>query len=499
MSAAKVKLEYGDFQTPDELASDIVDLLINIGVNPRSILEPTCGKGSILKSAVAKFKSWEKAIGIDINKSYVEKLKRDLCEKDIHPGKVQLLEADFFAIGWKKIYENLPRPLLIIGNLPWVTNSTLGSIEGNNLPAKSNFLNHRGFDAISGKSNFDISEWMLIHLMDLIKNTDSVIAILCKTVVARKLLQYIWKNNLKIEKSAIFKIDAKKHFNASVDACLFFCKASMTKASFDCKVYSDFIAKESEYIIGYHNRSLICDMRAYQKLKHLQNGENNYIWRTGIKHDCSKVMELTKQGKYYINGFNERFDLEDSYLYPLLKSSDVANGKISIINRYVIVSQKFIGQETDSIRKTAPKTWSYLEKYSSLLDKRKSSIYKNKPRFSVFAVGDYAFSKYKVAISGFYKKLQFKIIEAYQNKPVMLDDTCNFLSCRSKEEAEFLAELLNSEMAKEFYSSFIFWDSKRPLTIDILNKINIFQLAKELHKDDFLINELGRELQLSCF
>ena len=34
-----------------------------------------------------------------------------------------------------------------------------------------------------------------------------------------------------------------------------------------------------------------------------------------------------------------------------------------------------------------------------LFERRKSIIYKNKPRFSIFGIGDYAFAKYKVGIS----------------------------------------------------------------------------------------------------
>jgi len=65
----------------------------------------------------------------------------------------------------------------------------------------------------------------------------------------------------------------------------------------------------------------------------------------------------------------------------------------------------------------APKTWEYLTKYSDLLDKRGSSIYKDKPRFSIFGVGDYTFGNWKIAIPALYKKLEFSVIGPYQNKP----------------------------------------------------------------------------------
>lgn len=63
-----------------------------------------------------------------------------------HPGQsVVIEEGNFFDLDWKKIVDGLPRPLLVIGNPPWVTNSALAALGSGNLPEKSNFHNHRGF------------------------------------------------------------------------------------------------------------------------------------------------------------------------------------------------------------------------------------------------------------------------------------------------------------------------------------------------------------------
>lgn len=47
--------EYGDFQTPPELASQVCRLLADRGTIPASILEPTCGIGNFLLAAVERF------------------------------------------------------------------------------------------------------------------------------------------------------------------------------------------------------------------------------------------------------------------------------------------------------------------------------------------------------------------------------------------------------------------------------------------------------------
>jgi hypothetical protein len=132
-------------------------------------------------------------------------------------------------------------------------------------------------------------------------------------------------------------------------------------------------------------------------------------------------MEFKISGNKIKNGFGEEMelkkDIEDTYIYGLLKSSDIKKFEIKDVRKNVIVTQKKIREKTDSIQFLAPKTWQYLKKHEQLLDARKSSIYKNSPKFAIFGVGEYSFNNYKVAISGMYKKPQFSLIYPSNNKP----------------------------------------------------------------------------------
>ena len=145
----------------------------------------------------------------------------------------------------------------------------------------------------------------------------------------------------------------------------------------------------------------------------------------------------------------------------------------------MLVTQTTVRDETDSIRERAPKTWAYLQSHADLLNRRASSIYRRRPPFSVFGVGGYSFAPWKIAISGFYQKLAFFAVGPRKGKPVVLDDTSYFLACRTADEAEFLASLLNSPTAKSFYGAFVFWDSKRPITVELLRRLDIRRLANE--------------------
>lgn len=148
-------------------------------------------------------------------------------------------------------------------------------------------------------------------------------------------------------------------------------------------------------------------------------------------------------------------------------------------SRYMLITQQSVGEDTSPIKRQAPRTWNYLCSHASLLDKRASSIYRNRPRFSVFGVGAYSFAPWKVAISGFYKRLDFRCIGPVEDKPVVFDDTCYFLPCQTESDARLLTALLNSRAAKGFFHSFIFRDAKRPGTVQLLASLDLRILAEE--------------------
>ena len=479
---ATIADEFGDFQTPETLAARVCRQLSGRGLNPASVLEPTCGLGNFLLAAIEQFPQLSTGFGIDVNGDYVRVVRNRLADCSFG-DKVKVLQESFFDVDWKSILHDLPQPILVVGNPPWVTNSTLGVIGSSNLPKKSNFQNFNGLEALTGKSNFDISEWMLIRLLEMLDGRRATLAMLCKTAVARKVLINAWKNEVALAGAEIYPIDAAASFGAAVDACLLVCSMSPASHGRDCRVFKSLEDSIQVATIGFHDGQLVADVSAYERWKHLI-GREVYKWRSGVKHDCSKVMELRREGNHFRNGFDEAIDLEFDYVYPMLKSSEITNGKSKKPTRWMLVTQKAVGDETSTIRFDAPKTWEYLKNRGELLDRRASSIYRNRPRFSVFGVGEYSFAPWKVAISGFYKLLQFATIGPHDGKPVVLDDTSYFVACQSEPEARFIADLLNSDIAREFFSAFVFWDAKRPITIDILRRLDLAALAGELGSAD---------------
>ena len=488
------KKEFGDFQTPINLAERVVALVARIHGKPDVIIEPTAGLGAFLSASYNYWGEKSSYFGYEVNQAYVEHAQKSLIDTEI-----QIYHRDFFSEDWRK---NLTYPsaskVLVIGNPPWVTNSDLGLLGSGNLPEKKNFMGLRGMDARTGKSNFDIAEWMLLRLIEALPESGGL-SMLCKTMTARKVLKHLWKNGCGRKDSKLFHIDAKSEFNVAVDACLFYVSGKSCDKRL-ATVYSGLDLDSEEKSFGYIDGDLVSDISGYEASKHIDGGSNSHTWRSGVKHDASKVMEFTIDGDSMTNGLGETVDIEDDYVYPLLKSSDLGNGRVAI-RKAVLIPQKHTGEDTDDISSRAPATWNYLLSHAKVLDARRSSIYKNRPRFSIFGIGPYSFSPWKIAISGLYKKISFSVLGPSNGRPIMVDDTCYSIPCFSEGEARLIHDLLSSEIAKQFLQSLIFMDAKRPITVDVLKRVSLVELAKSLGRLEELkhyIQEDSTEIDFTC-
>lgn len=484
----RTKAEFGDFQTPPELAHKVCSLVSSSwGFSPSSVLEPTCGQGAFVKAALENFPSASVVRGFDINGEYVHEAGQAVS--GLSERNVGVQEADFFLANWDEIVTSLPDPLLVVGNPPWVTNSVLGVLKSGNLPKKSNADNLRGIDALTGKSNFDISEWMLRRYLEWLDHKRGLMAVLCKTSVARKVLRAAWNSSRTISRASVYGIDARKYFDVAVDACALVVQFDPAAHSNECSQFASLDAAGPERIFGLRDSRLVADVKAYDRWSHLAT-EGLSGWRSGIKHDCAKVFELTRLGEVFVNGLGEEIDLEPDTVFPLLKSSDLAKNRSP--RKWLLVPHESMQDDVGLLKQRAPRTWLYLEAHEQYLSNRGSSIYRKRHPFSIFGVGAYSFAPWKIAVSGMYKELRFVAVSGFAGRPVVLDDTCYSFPCRSRSECEFLLRLLSSEPARDFLSAFVFRDAKRPVTAEMLNRLDIEALAEELGENGEIVSLLAR-------
>ncbi len=466
----RTRIEYGDFQTPDILANQVCQKLVELGIRPDVVIEPTCGVGAFVEAAERAFPTAHKIIGVEVNRSYLATLAERIELSPSHL-RIDLHEGDFFKFNWPALLRAQTGTILVLGNFPWVTNTQQSIIGGANLPEKLNLYGNNGIDAITGKSNFDISEWMLIQTAEWFRGRPGYLGMLCKTAVARKLLKHLYSKQFGLRHAAIYRIDAREHFDAAVEACLLVCEFDPSAHNYDYDVFAG-LSGDSSQRVGYRDGVVIRDLDAFDRSAYLF-GESSHKWRSGIKHDCAEIMELHKVAGTYRNVLGEVVDIEPDFVFPLLKGSDVANNRLSATIRYLIVTQRFVGESTDGLRKIAPKTWAYLEAHVHHFDSRKSRIYQNNPRFAMFGVGPYTFLPWKIAICSLYKTLGFRLVGQIENKPVVFDDTVYFLSFDQEDEARQVFGFLTSSEATNLLSSLIFWDEKRPIKTSVLNNLRL--------------------------
>lgn len=477
------KVEFGDWQTNFELAVRVCLLIKEKGISPQVAIEPTCGTGTfILAAAIVFAESLDQIFGIEIYKPYINQLKYRFLEYGLsNPGvircKIKVIHQSIFGFDFTKLGIPQEKNVLLIGNPPWVTNSKLGEINSDNLPQKSNFKNVKGLDAITGKGNFDIAEYITYQLLDAFNHRNACLAFLIKSSVAKNIVYEQKKGKYNISKIVQYNIDAKKEFDVSVAACLFFAQLGTGTAQ-ECEV-KDFYNPAETIRFGWVNDSFVSNVDDYSESSYI-DGKCQITWWSGLKHDCAKVMELESKDGVFYNKLKEVVDIEDDLVYPMLKSSDIKDTCIEKSRKYVIITQQSTSDDTARIRRNQPKTYAYLTEHDQYFEKRGSIIYKNRPKFCIFGIGPYSFQKYKIAIAGLYKSTTFSLVMPINGKCTMLDDTCYLMGFDELEKAECFLKVLNSDIVQKFMKAIVFNDAKRSINKDALMRIDLLKAAQLL-------------------
>jgi|SRR5579859_1622752 len=474
--------QWGDFQTPPRLAAQVCGCLADLDLSPDIVVEPTYGVGNFITAALRAFPQARLVYGVEIQDKYEWQFKIALLEQALHgrrpTAELDLHQDDIFTHKFSPEVLNAQN-ILILGNPPWVTNAALRVLDSGNLPVKSNIKALTGLDARTGKSNFDLGEYILLRLLALFAAQRGTLALLCKSSVIKSLVEMLPRWRLPVSNIRAYGIDAAREFGAAVEASLLVIDLGQPHPTFLCTVASLDNPQQAAHTFGWVRNKFVSHIDDYRTISAL-DGESLFVWRQGLKHDCAKIMEMDVAGEVLVNGNGDVVDVEDRWVYWLLKSSDLKGIELDQARKKVLVTQQHIGEDTTALRILAPRLWQYLEKHRRFLDTRKSSIYQGKPPFSIFGIGPYSFKPYKVAVSGLYKELRFVVVRPIDNQPVMLDDTCYFLGFDTYLDALLTASLLNSLPTRQFLRSIVFEEAKRPYTKEILMRINLVAVANQV-------------------
>ena len=463
--------DFGDWQTPRGLVTEVLARLRADGGRFDRVLEPTCGRGHFLDRIRADWDASAELMGVEIQPDHADAARAIVGDR----GKV--VTADLFQMDLARdlTWTGTGR-LLVVGNPPWVTVAALGASGGsaqNPGPVRTNARRARGLDALTGASNFDLAEAIWIKLIHELRDDQPTIALLCKASIARALLHAVTTLDLPIQAATFWRIDAARWFGADVAAGLLRVKVGPGPKLAAVPVFDDLDATHPVTTWGVRDGLLLNDLAAYERAS-FADGAGPIAWRQGVKHDAASVMELIPQpGGGWVNGLGEPVDVEADRVYPWFKATDLARGLRPEPRRAVVITQRSLGEDPRDLARTHPRLWTYLEGHADRFRARKSSIYRGRPPFALFGVGPYSFSPYKVAVSGLHKSFRFRAIGPIDGRPSLVDDTCYFLACPTAEAACVLAAVLNGPEAADLLRGLTFLDNKRPITQAILKRLDL--------------------------
>ncbi len=454
----------GDFQTPQALAS-----LVWKTLDPSQfdlIIEPTFGTGAFLRTLPETSRGM--VLGWEIHQDYYQATKGALNTDPKHNG-TKLFQRDVFEIRSSDIPAGQLSTVLVIGNPPWVTNAEQSALGGQNTGTKRNLKGLSGLEAKTGKANFDISEGIILHLVDLLRDIRLVqFAFLGKFTVLRNLMRFL-RSNRNVGGFEFHRIDALEHFGAAVDAGLIkFQVGSSVRLGTECRIFAS-IAGPVESEVELVSGGFVYDTAAYRRNAFVERFSSPvYIWRQGIKHDLGDILELTEAAGSLVNRLGEKVEVESETLYHLHKSSDIFHGRSA---RFLIpIYQRDLKDTLEDLPQRYPLLYSYLLRHQPAFANRKSSIYRNKNPFAVFGIGDYTHASYKIAVGGLYSEPVFRLLQPGRY-PVAVDDTSYAISTNEYELAQYIFAVLNLKSSREFLKSISYRGDKRTFSKEVLSRV----------------------------
>lgn len=457
----------GDWPTPAALADAILARLVATDPLPAAVLEPTCGAGAFLRAA-RRAVPGATLHGYELDAEHHANARRAVPEAALHA-------ADAFAVDWRAVVGALPAPCWIVGNPPWVTASTLGTL-GQKAPVRPGAA--RGLDARTGRANRDVAETLILAWLDAARARPGpfTLAMLCKASTARRVFEHILAHAWPLT-GTLTTVDARAAFGVAVEAVLLHVRPAAAPAT-SWPVYPSLDAPHPTRALAACDGFLTGDRAAFEATRALTQADaGDRPWRSGVKHDAAPVLELVRRDGALWNGAGARVDVEEDVLYPLAKGGDLDHGRAAG-SRFLLLPQHALGDDPAATWPDRfPRAWAYLQAHRARFQARRSAIYRGRPDYAVFGLGPYTFAPHKVAVSALGKAFRFRALGPVEGRPVLVDDTSYLWACQGADEAAEVATFLNGPDAQAFLRARTFADAKRPLGRRVLDALTLPTVA----------------------
>ena len=334
-------------------------------------------------------------------------------------------------------------PLLVVGNPPWVTSAELGSLNSASVPPKSNVKRLSGLEARTGSSNFDVAEAVWLKLARELAAESPTIAILCKTSVARGILQFAHRAGLPVVDASIRRIDAARWFGAAVDACLFCARspgsdpargtAVAAAATIGVPVYRALDAAEPDGTLGFARGWLVAGSRDVRSL---------CVRRRRVPADLAAGAQARRRGgdgaerRTPASGRLRNGAGEVGRRRGRIRLSADQGGRPDAGRPASGPAERCWSPSSGSAttpsgwRRPAPRLWSLpaMPTPSGSIGAGRRSTAAG-PRSASSASGRTASPRSRWRSPGMHKAPAFRAVGPRDGRPVMLDDTCYFLPC----------------------------------------------------------------------
>lgn len=166
--------------------------------------------------------------------------------------------------------------------------------------------------------------------------------------------------------------------------------------------------------------------------------------------------------------------------------------------------KKRIGHDERWVKVNFPKTYGYLQRFEAVIRKRSSRVVRQLmekgPFYSMYAVGEYTFSPYKVVWNQMGSKLNACVISSVNDeflgeKMVLPEHVLAFVPTDNENEAHFICAVLNSSIVdlairsiaggtKSFGTPKIIEDTIRIPKFDVNNEVHrkLAKLSRKAHE-----------------